>query len=420
MKNKTTALTGFLLHLHPKKVNEQAIKYTRTFGLGGINALLFFILVFTGLLLRFWYVPTPDDAYNSIVALQNNSFFGSLIRNLHHWSAMLMIVTAFLHLLRVFYSTSIYYERKKNWYYGLFLFIIVLAFNFTGYLLPWDQLSYWAVTIMTNIVEYIPFVGESFANLIRGGEIVNGNTLLNFYTFHTALLPLLFVVFMALHFWLIRKAKGVTVADNSQKEMLEVNPNLINIEILVALIIIATLLLFAMFFNAPLLDKANPMISPNPSKAPWYFMGIQELLINLHPIITSFIIPISLFVFLYFIAKLEINENNIGTWFYSVKGKRITIISAIFAVLLSISLIIIFEYILHLNTLNMPLYISQGIIPFMMYFIPASLFVYYLKRALNSDRIELVISIITLLVFSYITMSIVGVFLRGEGMKLIF
>ena len=138
---RNAIFTNFLIHLHPKTVNEQALKYTRTFGLGGINAMLFIILALTGLLLRFWYIPTPDHAYDSIVLLQNNSLFGSLLRNIHHWSAMFMVITAFLHLLRVFYSQSIYYERKRNWYYGLILFSIVLAFNFTGYLLPWDQLS---------------------------------------------------------------------------------------------------------------------------------------------------------------------------------------------------------------------------------------------------------------------------------------
>ena len=199
-ESKHSIFINFLLHLHPRTVNEQALKFSRTFGLGGINALLFIILAFTGLLLRFNYLPTPESAYDSITSLQNNTIFGSLLRNIHHWSAMLMVITAFLHLLRMFYSQSVFYERKRNWHYGLILFFLVLSFNFTGYLLPWDQLSYWAVTIMTNIVEYIPLIGNYLSNNIRGGELVNENTLLNFYNFHTALLPILFIVFMTLHF----------------------------------------------------------------------------------------------------------------------------------------------------------------------------------------------------------------------------
>ncbi len=419
-KTKHSVLTNFLLHLHPKKVNVQAVKYTRTFGLGGINILLFFILAFTGLLLRFSYIPIPENAYDSIVSFQNNTLFGTLLRNIHHWSAMFMVVTTFLHLLRVFYSQSVYYERKKNWYYGLVLFLIVLAFNFTGYLLPWDQLSYWAVTIMTNIIEYLPFIGEWLANLIRGGEIVNENTLLNFYNFHTALLPVLLTVFVALHFWLIRKAKGVTVANNAEQKMVNVNPALISKEIIAALFTVAVIILVALFFDAPLLEKANPMVSPNPSKAPWYFLGFQELLINLHPVIATLIIPAALTFFFIYIPKMNIDKEKVGTWYYSEKGKKIILYSILFALVITLLLIVILEYVLHLNQLDIPLFISTGVIPFLMYLVPAGAFIMVLKSKLKADKIELMISIATIVFTSYIVMTFVGIWLRGEAMHLIF
>jgi len=419
-KQKKSAMLGFLLHLHPKMVNEQSLKYSRTFGLGGMSALLFFILAFTGLLLRFSYVPTPENAYDSIIAMQSQSIFGGLIRNIHHWSAMLMIITVFLHLIRVFYSQSIYYERKRNWYYGLILFSIVLAFNFTGYLLPWDQLSFWAVSIMTNIVEYIPFIGHGLANLIRGGETVTGNTLLNFYNFHTALFPLLFIGFMMMHFWLIRKAKGVTIADNTETKMVNTHPELIYKEAVVALVLITSILLFSMFFDAPLLDKANPMISPNPSKAPWYFMGIQELLINLHPIMVSLIIPIMLVSFFILIPNVKIDKQKVGTWFYSKTGKQITLTSSIIAVLLSFALILILEITAHLNSLDLPLFVSTGVIPFALYIIPVLAFLFYLSKMRKANTIELIIAIMSMILSSYLLMSFVGVFLRSEGMHLIF
>ena len=419
-KTKHSIFTNFILHLHPKKVNEQALNYTRTFGLGGMDALLFIILAITGLVLRFNYVPTPEHAYDSIFALQNNSLLGSLLRNIHHWSAMLMVITAFLHLLRVFYSQSIYYERQKNWYYGLVLFILVLAFNFTGYLLPWDQLSYWAVTIMTNILEYLPFIGEYTANMIRGGEIVNEHTLLNFYNFHTALLPLLFMVFMVLHFWLIRKAKGVTVVHSQEQKMVDVKPELISKEILVGLSLLASIILFSMIFDAPLLEKANPMISPNPSKAPWYFMGIQELLINLHPIIATFIIPLFLGLFFYLVAKICIEKDKVGQWYYSSKGKKIIFLSVIFSVIITATIIFILEYVLHLNQLNISLFISTGIIPLSMFVLPVLAFLFYLERILKADKVELIIAVTSIIFASYIIMSIIGIWLRGEGMHLIF
>ncbi|NOR74615.1 MAG: DUF4405 domain-containing protein [Draconibacterium sp.] len=423
MKNNETKypiFVNFLLHLHPYMLNKQAVKFSRTFGLGGINALLFVILTVTGILMRFFYVPTPEGAYDSIVTFQNQSFLGTLIRNIHHWSAMFMVVAAFLHLLRVFYSQSIFYERRKNWYYGLALFIVVLAFNFTGYLLPWDQLSFWAVTIMTNIVEYLPFVGDSFANMIRGGETVNENTLLNFYTFHTALLPLLFIIFAMLHIWMVRKARGVTVANNNENEMVNVYPALIQKEIIVALSLVVFIVLFALFFDAPLLEKANPLISPNPSKAPWYFMGIQELLIHLHPFVATVVIPLALTIFFIYIPKINIDKERVGTWLYSSKGKSIIILSAAFSAILTILLIVVFEYLLHLNQLNMLLFISTGIIPLFMFLVPVFTFLLYLKMVKKADKVELIISITTIIFTSYIVMSLIGIWFRGEGMHLIF
>jgi quinol-cytochrome oxidoreductase complex cytochrome b subunit len=420
MAIKHSTFTSFLLHIHPRKVNEQTLIFTRTFGLGGINALLFVILAVTGLLLRFAYVPTPDQAYDSILSLQNNSLFGKLIRNLHHWSAMLMVITSFLHLLRVFYSNSIYYERKKTWYYGLILFAIVLAFNFTGYLLPWDQLSFWAVTIMTNIVSYIPIIGEGLARLIRGGEMVNGNTLLNFYTFHTALLPLLFVVFMVLHFWLIRKAKGVTSTASTEKKMVDVNPDLISKEILMGLVLIAVLLITAMFFDAPLLDKANPLVSPNPSKSPWYFMGIQELLIHLHPFFSTLIVPVILIALFVYIPNNKIDKDKVGVWFYSPKAKKMILYSIIFSAIITMSLIFAFEYNLHPLVWNLPLYISTGFIPLFLYLIPLAVFAFLLKWKFKADKMEIYQIIFTFILTSYLLMSIVGVWFRGESMHLIF
>ncbi len=420
MKSKRSIFVGFLLHLHPQTVNKQALIFTRTFGLGGINALLFVLLVTTGLLLRFSYIPTPEGAYDSIVNLQNNSLFGSLLRNIHHWCAMFMVITAFLHLLRVFYSQSIYYERKRNWYYGLALFVFVLAFNFTGYLLPWDQLSYWAVTIVTSMMGYLPLIGGTITNMLRGGETVNGNTLLNFYTFHTALLPVLFVVFMVLHFLLVRKAKGVTVADINKHEMVKVNPELVSKEIILALSAVLFIILFSVFFDAPLLEKANPLLSPNPSKAPWYFMGVQELLINLHPIFVTLIVPLSLAILLIYIPKIKIDNSKVGTWLYSSKGTLIVLSSAIYSIILTSLLIIVFEYWLLLYQLNIPLIISTGVIPFLMYLIPAIGFVYQLKKVLKADKVEIIISIVTMVFTSYIVMTIIGIWFRGDSMQLIF
>jgi len=416
------AITQFLLHLHPKKVESKAIVFNRTFGLGGIAALLFVILFITGMLLRFAYVPSGSGAYDSIVRLQDQVIFGQLLRNFHYWSAMLLVVVSFLHLIRVFYSQAIYYERRKNWLYGLLLMFFVVGSNFTGYLLPWDQLSFWAVTIMTNMLSYIPLFGNFLANMIRGGDTVTEETLLRFYNFHTGLLPLLMVFFMAIHFWLVRKAKGVAIATAEKAEKVDTSPNLVYKEALTALIVLAVLLLFSFFVDAPLLDKAKPLVSPNPSKAPWYFMGFQELLMHMHPAFASFLIPlfvIELFIVIPFLPYRKVNE---GVWFFTENGKRITILSAVFTIVLTLLLIFVDDLLLDFNHWfpGLPVLITEGVFPVLLYFVPVGGFIFYLKKKMKANRMELVIASVTMILVAYLVMMFVGSLLRGEGMQLIF
>lgn len=149
----------------------------------------------TGLLLKFLYLPFPEKAYESILYLQNAVLFGQFIRNIHHWSANLLLVVVFLHLIRVFLTGAFHPPRQFNWVIGLGLFFAVLLSNFTGYLLPWDQLSFWAVTISVGMLEYIPLAGLWLQELIQGGTDVGPATLSNFYAIHTALLPVLLIFF---------------------------------------------------------------------------------------------------------------------------------------------------------------------------------------------------------------------------------
>ncbi|MBS2212942.1 cytochrome b N-terminal domain-containing protein [Carboxylicivirga mesophila] len=414
------AITRFLLHLHPPRVNSQSIKYTRTFGLGGIAALLFVLLFITGMLLRFIYVPSEKGAYDSISYLQNEVFFGQLLRNMHYWCGMLLVVVSFLHVIRVFYSQSIYNERRKNWLYGLLIMFLVIMSNFTGYLLPWDQLAYWAVTIMTNMLSYIPVIGDGLATLVRGGAEVNEGTLLRFYHFHTGLLPLLMVFTMSIHFWLVRKAKGVTVADSSKKEMVNTNPELVYKEIVVALSLILLLIAFSMLVDAPLLDKANPLESPNPSKAPWYFMGFQELLLHMHPGFGIFIVPVLVTAFLIYIPYVKGLNANVGVWFNSAVGKQVTIWSAIYAIVFTTLMIVGTEYFFKFQEwmVNLPVLITAGLVPFIIYILPTYGFILFIQKKLKAGKMEVLISLVTILLTAYLVMTIVGSLLRGEGMHL--
>ncbi len=416
-----SSIEKFILHLHPVKIDKRAVKFNRTFGLGGICALLFVILGITGLILRFSYVPTVQHAYDSIVALQTTTVFGQFIRNLHHISAKLMIVAAFLHLIRTFYSQAIYEKRAENWIYGLLLMFLVVASSFTGYLLPWDQLSYWAVTVITQIIEYIPWIGHSLANMIRGGEQLGGNTLLNFYSLHTGVIPLLFIFLMSMHFWLVRKAGGVALPQKEKTVKVNVIPNLIWMEIMVATLLIAGIFLFSVFYHAPLQEQANPLNSPNPSKAPWYFLGAQELLLHLHPFFGAVIIPLIVGFFFFYLPYLKYPNLNIGVWFNSTLGKRMTIHSSIFTFIFTFVLIYCLEHFLHFDIWlsNMGSWVSTGLIPFLLYLLPIVGYLVFWKNKHGAKKEELVMTIMTIILSAYITMMLISWLLRGKGMLMI-
>ncbi len=417
---KRSTLVKFLLHLHPLKVDVNAIKFTRTFGLGGIAALLFVILAVTGLMLRFSYVPVIDRAYDSILSLQSYYVFGQLLRNIHYWSANLMVLVVFLHLLRVFYSQSIYFERRKNWLYGLILFALVLSFNFTGYLLPWDQLSYWAVTIMTEILGYIPLIGTPLSAVLKGGEEVGQNTLTNFYALHTGVLPLLMAIFIVLHIWLVRKAKGVTTG-KERGEFVKVNPHLVRKEVIAALSVIVLVVFLSIFFNATLKDMANPLVSPNPSKAPWYFMGLQEFLMHIHPGFVAFVVPVPVILFFIYASYLKSDDINVGVWFNSDEGLKFVKQSALFSFLLTALLILATNYVLDFREWfgGMPLVISTGLFPLLLYIIPAGGYLWFLKKK-GVSRNEIYMVLATIIIVSYVVMMMTGLWFRGESMKLIF
>ncbi len=424
-KNKypQSAFEKFVLHLHPHRIDQRALQFSRTFGLGGINALLFVLLVFTGLLLRFSYVPTATEAYTSVVRLQQQTLLGGFIRNVHHISAVLMVVVSFLHLLRVFYAQAIYEKRAQNWIFGLVLFLLVVASNFTGYLLPWDQLAYWAVTVITHMVEYIPLLGPPLADWVRRGDSVNGHTILNFYTLHTGILPIAFLVIMSFHFWLVRKAGGVALPQTENSEKVNVLPHLVVREILALFVVLAFIFLLAVFYDAPLLIQANPLESPNPAKAPWYFLGAQELLLHLHPVFAAFIIPLCLTLFFFSLPYWGRIKVHSGVWFNSAQGRKSTVATIGFSGIFTLVLIGLLEYALHVETWmpGLPGWLTSGMIPLLLYMVPTGLFVQWIvhKKGKRS-RVEVLQVIVTGILTSYLVMTCVSWFLRGEGMQLIF
>jgi quinol-cytochrome oxidoreductase complex cytochrome b subunit len=414
-------LRNFALHLHPVSINKEAIRFDRTFGLGGMAALLFILQAFTGILLRFLYEPVPEKAYDSILFIQEEVLFGQLVRNLHHWAGIFFVLITFLHLLRTFYAQSYYAPRRTNWVIGVVLLFVVILSNFTGYLMPWDQLSYWAVTVSTNMLEYFPGFGTWMQTAIRGGADVGAATLLNFYTFHTGILPLALIILMGYHFWRVRKAKGITLPESkSGAEKIHTWPNLVLKEVTVALVLIAVLLLISAFADAPLLERANPASSPNPAKAPWYFMGVQELLLHFHPFFAVVAIPVLFFTGMFWLPYIKVKENNPGTWFHSAKGKKLTMYSAILALVATPSAILLDEYVLDFEGWlgSTPLWISTGLLPFLLVGGGLWLMLFILKRKFKAGKVEIIIAFFTALVVSYTVLTVVGIAFRGEGMQL--
>ena len=312
-------LTNFFLHLHPVKVNRHTLKPWYTMGLGLISLYLFIVLVVTGILLMFYYVPSTTQAYDRMLDLRGSVAFGTLLRNMHRWSAHGMVAVVFLHLCRVFLTGSYKKPREFNWVVGVILFLLTLFMSFTGYLLPWDQLAFWAITVGTAIAGYAPIVGKDIQFLLMGGTSVGQEALLRFYVLHVAVLPAVLMLMIGVHFWRIRKDGGLSRPEDADPkpalEPLETAaapkgsvpepkkvygfqglvrgpltkvgqvpdntvfswPNLFLAELFVFVVTLSAILVLSLLFNAPLEEPVNALHPPNPAKAPWYFLGLQEM-----------------------------------------------------------------------------------------------------------------------------------------------
>jgi quinol---cytochrome c reductase cytochrome b subunit, bacillus type len=196
---------SFLLHIYPVKMRREQISFRWSWFLGVASMVLFGSLIASGIYLMFFYVPSPSAAYGDIVFLQTKVAFGQYIRNIHRWSAHLMVLAVAAHMARMFYRGAYKPPREFNWIVGVVLLVLTLLLSFTGYLLPWDQLAYWAVTIGTSMTEFVPFVGGTVGAMLLGGTEVGAQTLLRFYVLHVAVLPTLLIGIITIHLWRWRK-----------------------------------------------------------------------------------------------------------------------------------------------------------------------------------------------------------------------
>jgi quinol-cytochrome oxidoreductase complex cytochrome b subunit len=311
---------NLLLHWFPNKISKKSLSWNYSLWLGTISFVLFLILCITGVVLMFLYVPSVERAYLSVKDLEYVVSFGWLLRSMHRIAAHLMVAAVFLHMVRVFLTgaykkgVAVGSNRPLNWIVGLVLLMTTLLLSFTGYLLPWDQLAYWAITVGTNIASAAPLVGKWIRFMLLGGTTIDQNALIRFYVLHVFFLPAIVLLLFSYHMWRVRKDGGLAVVDreareakpvetkpvktktysllgitsgtsvhvrtvalDEEKDSVSSSPHLVRRIWLVTLLTFLSVLILSFVFRAPLEAPANPSVTPNPAKAPWYFLWLQEL-----------------------------------------------------------------------------------------------------------------------------------------------
>jgi len=422
---RPSGFSNLVLHLHPRVVPVEALRLSRTFGLGGAALVLFLLLAVTGALLLVTYEPSPERAYGTVAALVDETHFGAFVRNAHHWAANGIVLVTFIHLLRVFFRGGHLPPRCGNWLVGTVLLVIVVASAFTGYLLSWDQLAYWAVTITTGMLEYVPLAGGTLLRAARGGPDIGPITLARFFVLHVTILPIALFMLLAFHFWLVRKAGGVVLPDgvgdaaSPRGPLVPTSPALTQREGVAALVVLAVVLLLAAVADAPLLAQANPGMSPNPAKAPWYFMGLQELLVHLHPLFGAVVVPALALALLAALPYLSGREKTTGRWFQSPRGARLALGAAVAGVVLSTGAILVDEPLRRAPPWFPKLApaVRGGLLPVLATgaFVAAGAF---LARRRGASRLETVQALFSFVLAAFAVLTITGIIFRGQGMAL--
>ncbi len=323
---------NFLFHIHPVRVATRTLEARATLGLGLMTLALFFVLVASGVLLMVYYVPTPGEAHESIQDIEYAVTFGGFLRALHRWAGHAMVLTSFLHLLRVAFTGG-YFRRELNWAIGLGLFLLTLGTAFTGYLLPWDQLSFWAVSVSASLLEYLPWIGNSLKKLLLGGGAVGQAALIRFYMLHVAFLPGLMAALFLVHLWRIRKDGGLAREPGEAEAASTVPtwPHLLLREAILVIVLLTLLCLTATFVSAPLGAAPDIHNPSNPEKTPWYFLWIQEMVSYSAPV-GGFVFPGFLLAGLLLLPLMEREPEGVGRWFGGPGRRAVVGVASVLAV----------------------------------------------------------------------------------------
>lgn len=321
-------LRSFWLHLRPRYYHQASTRFTYTFRLGLLATLLLLVEVVTGVYLMVYYTPSPNQAYQDMVRLVSGVTFGQLMRDLHRLGAEALVVVVVLHLARTFLTASYKAPRRFTWVTGVVLLIAVLFLSFSGYLLPWDQLSFWAITIGAELVDSIPpaALGREVKTLLLGGPEVGADALLRFYFLHVVLTPALALAFFAVHYFKVVRAGlslpaseeplgGDTARRIPPAQRRYTIPGVlvaeINFALLVGIILLGAIVL-GIYPGAPLGNPADPLHTPSGVSAPWYFLWVQGLVKLGSPTLLGIVVPVAFFLLLLWLPYLDRNPSRRG------------------------------------------------------------------------------------------------------------
>ncbi len=375
---------NFFLHIQGVKTHLNSLRPNYTFGLGLVSLFLLLIAFASGIFLMVYYNPSITNAFNTVKDINFVVSGGRFMRNLHKWAGEAMIIFVFLHMGRVFFTGSYAKGRPFTWVVGIGLLVLTCVLNLTGYMLPWDQLSYWAIVIVSNIMnspkeitdilgitQYFD-IGGFQKELFLGGLNPGQESLTRVYLMHVIVLPAGILGVLGVHFWRIRKDGGLTrpanfkpqekdasyaiapekkggifptyktyglmelargktqAVDNDVENTVLSWPNLLIAEVAVFMLTLAGIILYAYYVDAPLKELANATLPENPAKAPWYFLGFQEL-VSYSAFMGGIVLPSMGVLGLLLIPYLDREEDNMGVWFTNRQGVWVTVQSAVLA-----------------------------------------------------------------------------------------
>lgn len=309
---------SFVLHIRPKFYQEGSTWLTHTFRLGLLSTFMFAVELITGIILMVFYTPSPEIAYADMIDILSNVNLGKFMRDLHRLGAELMVAIVTLHMIRVYFTGAYKHPRQFTWLTGVVLLLLTLFLSFSGYLLPWDQLAYWAVTIGTSMAEAAPLFGYQVNLILRGSQDIGAGGLLRFYLLHVFLLPLVTIIFISIHYYKVSREHSISLPASIEegeapsakvaaaKKKIDLLPDLFISELMWYSIAMAVMIVaVATFFSAPLETHANPLKTPLHTTAPWYFLWLQGMLKLGDKTIWGVVIPTIIFLLLFAVPYID-------------------------------------------------------------------------------------------------------------------